>query len=81
MSVDDVMREVEQDGLLYQKSGGGVTLSGGEATLQPNAARDILARCKERRISTALETNLCTPWENFQEILRLRTSFCRYQAY
>jgi len=71
MTVDDVMREVEQDALLYRKSGGGVTLTGGEAMLQADFVRELLRRCRDSGISTALETNLNVPWERYEQILPL----------
>ncbi len=32
MSVDEIMSEIKKDEAFYKKSGGGVTISGGEAT-------------------------------------------------
>ena len=37
--------------------GGGVTFTGGECTLQKNALHDVLTRCKECGVHTAIETN------------------------
>lgn len=51
------MRIVLQDKAFYQKSGGGVTLSGGEVLVQSEAAAELLKRLKKERISTALETS------------------------
>ena len=59
MSVSDMMWEIEQDIPYYNRSGGGVTLSGGEVLLQPELARELLKACKEKGIHTAIETNLC----------------------
>lgn len=56
MSVDDVMEEVIQDVPFYTNSGGGVTLSGGEPGLNARFSREILARCKDAGIATAVET-------------------------
>ncbi|MGI5851378.1 MAG: glycyl-radical enzyme activating protein, partial [Caldicoprobacterales bacterium] len=58
-SVADMMCEIEQDMAYYNRSGGGVTLSGGEVLLQPDLARELLKACKEKGIETAIETNLC----------------------
>lgn len=54
--VREVMEEVEKDMPYYDRSGGGVTLSGGEALCQPDFARDILLACHEHGINTAIET-------------------------
>jgi pyruvate formate lyase activating enzyme len=58
LSVDDVVQEVLSDLDFYEKSGGGVTISGGEALVQWEFAAAILKRCRERRIHTCLETAL-----------------------
>ena len=38
MTADEVMAEVLKDRVFYENSGGGVTLSGGEPTAQPDFA-------------------------------------------
>lgn len=55
-SVDEVMAEILKDRSYYLNSGGGVTLSGGEATAQSDFAIEILSRCKAKYIHTAIET-------------------------
>jgi pyruvate formate lyase activating enzyme len=49
----DIVREDES---FYDMSGGGVTLSGGECTAQPEAALALLRACKEEGINTAIES-------------------------
>ncbi|MDE7063927.1 MAG: glycyl-radical enzyme activating protein [Desulfovibrionaceae bacterium] len=56
MTVREVVDVVLQDSMFYRSSGGGVTLSGGEAALQPAFAAGILRECREEGIHTALET-------------------------
>jgi pyruvate formate lyase activating enzyme len=56
MSVEEVLREVEKDGAFYARSGGGMTLSGGEAMFQPDFALALLREARRRRIDTAMET-------------------------
>lgn len=56
MEVDEVMEEVVKDMDFYQESGGGVTLSGGEVLMQSAFAAELLKRCREQKIHTALET-------------------------
>lgn len=55
-TVDQVLRRVEEDGVFYARSGGGLTLSGGEAMAQPAFALALLREAKVRRIHTAMET-------------------------
>lgn len=48
--------EVERDEVFYRNSGGGVTVSGGEPTMQPRFVAELLSRCRESGIHTALDT-------------------------
>jgi pyruvate formate lyase activating enzyme len=56
--LSDVMNEIEKDILFYKKSGGGVTLTGGEPLYQPEFSIEILKSCKKKNIHTAIETSL-----------------------
>ena len=56
VTVDEVLKEVLQDRPYYNRSGGGVTLSGGESLLQPDFAVALLQACKDNGINTAIET-------------------------
>lgn len=58
LSVDDVMEEVLSDAAFYEKSGGGVTLSGGEALVQWRFVLEILKQCRQRGIHSCLESTL-----------------------
>jgi len=60
-TVDELLAELVKDRAYYEKSGGGVTLSGGEPTFQPDFTEALLRGLKERGISTALDTcGLCS---------------------
>ncbi len=56
VTVDEMMDEIKKDMIYYRRSGGGVTLSGGEALLQPEFAIALLTACKEFGINTAIES-------------------------
>ncbi len=56
MSVAQVIRAVEEDAVFYSRSGGGLTLSGGEPMDQPDFAIAVLREARRRRINTAMET-------------------------
>jgi pyruvate formate lyase activating enzyme len=61
VTVDEVLAELLKDRAYFEKSGGGVTLSGGEPTLQADFAEALLSRLKENGIATALDTcGLCS---------------------
>ena len=55
-TVEDVLNVVEQDMAFYARSGGGLTLSGGEPLLQGDFAVALLREARTRRIKTAVET-------------------------
>ncbi len=55
-TVGQVMEDILKDAPYYRRSGGGVTLSGGEALCQPDFAVALLSACKEYGLSTAIET-------------------------
>ncbi len=69
MTVDQVLDEVEQDGAFYRESGGGITLSGGECTLQADFSAALLAEAHLRGINTAIETAGNVPWRNYEKML------------
>jgi pyruvate formate lyase activating enzyme len=58
VSLDDLMRVILADVEFYEKSGGGVTLSGGDPLVQWRFARAVLEECKRCGIHTCLETEL-----------------------
>ncbi len=55
-SLEDLFHEIEKDKVYYTKSGGGITVSGGEPTQQPEFVGNFLKKCQENGISTALDT-------------------------
>ena len=69
VDTDEVMREVIRDRRFYDKSGGGVTLSGGDPTAQPKFARALLKASKEAGLHTAIETCGCTSWPILESLL------------
>ena len=69
VTVDEVMEIVERDRPYYYRSGGGLTLSGGESLCQPEFSRDLLRGAKERGINTAMESMACAKYEVIESIL------------
>ena len=67
--VDRVLFEVMQDEAYYARSGGGVTLSGGEVLLQPAFALDLLRALRARGVHTAIESNLNVPFSVLEPLL------------
>ena len=60
-----------QDAPYYRRSGGGVTLSGGEAFLQPQFAKAVLEACRGQGINTAVETAGFVPFDDVEPCLPL----------
>jgi pyruvate formate lyase activating enzyme len=56
-TVDAVMAEIEKYRTFVTTAGGGVTVTGGEPLLQPVFTADLLRRCKEAGLHTALDTS------------------------
>ena len=59
----------KKDAEIYENSGGGVTFSGGECMLQIDFLEQMLKRCKEEGIHTAVDTAGHIPPEYFERIL------------
>jgi len=57
MDADEVFDAVNRDKMFYQASGGGVTVSGGEALLQPQFVRELFEKCRRAGIHTCMETS------------------------
>jgi pyruvate formate lyase activating enzyme len=55
-SIEEIIEFFDQDKDFYRMSGGGITLTGGEALAQPEAAIAVLMESKSRGYSTAIET-------------------------
>lgn len=67
-SLESCMKEIREDMAFYSRSGGGVTLSGGEVLLQADFAAALLKQCRQEGISTAMESNLCFPAETVSKV-------------
>lgn len=68
-SADAIMEKVLRDKPFYDRSGGGITLSGGEPFMQPELARSLLQRSKQAGINTAVESCLHVPWKYIEPCL------------
>lgn len=55
-SINDLVVELVKDRVYFEKSGGGVTLSGGEPGAQPGFASGLLLELRREGIHTALDT-------------------------
>lgn len=55
-NISELLDYVEEDRTFYEVSGGGMTLGGGEVTMQPEAAQSLLMSAKQAGLNTAIET-------------------------
>ena len=70
-TAEELFREVERDAAFYRRSEGGVTVGGGEPTMQSEFVEDFLSRCRSHYIHTAMETCAMTSWEKLAPLLNL----------
>lgn len=69
VTVREVMKEVLKDADYYRRTGGGLTLSGGECLCQPDFAAALLRAAKESGITTAIESAATLPYDNIEKLL------------
>ncbi len=62
VTVDEILEEVEKEGVFYQRSQGGMTLSGGEPLAQPDLLFPLLREASRRYVNTAMETCGLAPY-------------------
>ena len=70
MTVGDALKIVEEDSAFYARSGGGLTLSGGEPLMQARFAIDLLKTARDRGIDTAIETTGHCAWDTLEAACR-----------
>ena len=69
VTVEEVMPEILADKPFYRRSGGGVTLSGGEILCQPEFAAELLKECKACGLHTAVESTAVASFDKIEMIL------------
>lgn len=69
MSVEECMKEIRKDKGYYERSGGGVTVSGGDPLVQSDFVAKLFKACKEEEIQTCLESTFHANWEEVEKIL------------
>lgn len=69
VTVGEVLSVVEKDRVFYERTGGGVTLSGGEPLAQPDFCYALLQACKSKGLHTAMETTGYQKWSIIEPIL------------
>ncbi len=70
VTVREVMNEVMKDVPYYKRSGGGLTLSGGESLLQPDFGVSLLRAAKDMGLTTAIETTGFAEFDVIERFLK-----------
>lgn len=71
VSTDEVLEQVMRDQAYYDRSGGGMTLSGGEPLMQPEFATMLVREARERGLRTAIETSGYAMWGSIRPLIPL----------
>jgi pyruvate-formate lyase-activating enzyme len=69
VTAGEVIEEVKKDYAFFRRSGGGLTLSGGEMLLQPDFALALLKLAKKSGITTAVESTGYASFETIEKLL------------
>ena len=69
VTAEALMAEIERDVLFFDRSGGGVTFSGGEPLVQVDFLETMLRLCCEREIHTAVDTTCHASWLQIERLL------------
>jgi len=70
VSVKEVLDEVERDAPFYANSGGGMTVTGGEPTTQPEYLLELLEKGKERGLHICLDTSGYSSWDVLEKTMK-----------
>jgi pyruvate formate lyase activating enzyme len=68
VSVSGLLKEIARDMPFFRRSGGGVTLGGGEPLFQPDFAHALLKACREQNIHTSVETCGAVDWPHLERL-------------
>ena len=75
VTVAEVLETVKKDRVYYRRSGGGLTLSGGEMLMQPDFSRALLQAAKSEGINTAVESTAFAPFGTIEKMLPFIDTF------
>lgn len=66
---EQILKIIEKQEIFYRHSGGGVTFSGGEATMQTEILRDLVYKLYDKAIDLAIETSGYFNFDDVKDIL------------
>jgi glycyl-radical enzyme activating protein len=68
-TVDEILAEIVKDNDYYERSGGGMTISGGEPMLQADFVFELAKAAKQRGLHVCLDTSGHAKTESYQRVL------------
>lgn len=71
MTVEECMNVIIKDRGFYERSGGGVTVSGGEPLLQADFVAELFKACREEKIQTCCESAFYIKWTEIEKLIPL----------
>jgi len=69
MAAAELIEIALRDRPFYERSGGGITLSGGEPMMQASFVLEVLSAAKVERLHTCVDTSGFAPWSDFARVL------------
>jgi len=70
-TVSEVAQKVLRERIFYEKSGGGITVSGGEPSLQAPFVMSLMAEIRKAGVHVALDTCAGTKWDILGPVVQL----------
>lgn len=68
-TTEQILQNIEKQRIFYRYSGGGVTFSGGEATMQQGILRELVNRLYDQAVNMAIETSGSFEFDEVKDIL------------
>jgi len=68
-TVNELVAGLLRDKVFYDQSGGGVTFSGGDPSIQAEFFREVALRLKDSEVHVALDTSGYFPWEKLAPLV------------
>lgn len=75
MTADEVLKILLEDRAFYESSGGGITLSGGECLCQAEFCAELLEKCKQEGLNTAVDTCGFVAYESLDKVIPFTDTF------
>lgn len=69
MTVEECMELIRRDQGYYERSGGGVTVSGGDPLVQSDFVEALFRACKAEGYHTCCESTFCASWSEVEKVL------------